>query len=649
MTLRFMKLPVSFWRSVIAFLGVGIVAGTSAAMAQSRPMGADVSSYQGGSISWTTVRSDGISFAWTKATEGTYYTDADLAINESHASSAGVFIGAYHFARPSDDPNITGAKSADTEAQFFWSKASNYVTAGGGYLVPMLDWEDTGVSNQLTAATMSLWVNEWCNDISNYARANGVTVRPVIYTGTWYSEPSSSYPGLTTAATNWPSWISAYPTGTPGNYGSPTPQTSAPGNTFPWSTWNIWQYGDTNWSGGDSDVFNGTTNQFLSLFLVGSTNAPRITTSPLTITAAQGANVTLTVAATGGTPLYYNWELDGTIVSSVTNYNTNSVQYMINGAQLANAGNYTVQISNSSGSVVTTPAFLSVKTPLSNAAGSVLAPPGLVNWWPGNGNAIDIVSGYNGLPANGFSYAAGETGQAFHFDGSTSYLTMTNSPADMAAPWTACMWVYRQQTPQVSAALLSDGTYTLKLEQYMNKTNSHYVGITQLGVADYVFSQNYIVPLNTWTHLAFVASGSTTTLYANGVAKGTVSAAIPLGRITMGVTDVSGTGYVDYMEGSMDDVMTLNTALTATQIQAIYNSGASGLVQAPQFTGMSTDVSGNFIFSLEGLTGSRAFIVYYSTNLLDWSVLTTLSAATGVNQFAVNPTNAAAFYRAIQP
>jgi len=140
-----------------------------------------------------------------------------------------------------------------------------------------------------------------------------------------------------------------------------------------------------------------------------------------------------------------------------------------------------------------------------------------------------------------------------------------------------------------------------------------------------------------------------TTLYANGTAKGTVSVAIPLGRMTIGVTDVSGTGYVDYMEGSMDEVMTLNTALTATQIQAIYNSGAPGLVQAPQFTGMSTDINGNFIFSLEGLTGSRAFTVYYSTNLPDWSVLTTLSAASGVNQFTVNPTNAAAFYRAIQP
>ena len=51
------------------------------AMAQNRPMGTDVSSYQGGGIDWTNVRNEGIYFAWTKATEGVDYQDADFATN----------------------------------------------------------------------------------------------------------------------------------------------------------------------------------------------------------------------------------------------------------------------------------------------------------------------------------------------------------------------------------------------------------------------------------------------------------------------------------------------------------------------------------------------------------------------------------------
>jgi GH25 family lysozyme M1 (1,4-beta-N-acetylmuramidase) len=617
------------------------------AVAQTRPMGTDVSSFQP-SINWPALRTDGISFAWTKATEGTYYQDAYFASHETGAVAAGVLIGAYHFARPSDDPNITGANSADTEAQYFWSFASNYVQAGGNYLVPMLDWEDPGVTNtslHFTAAVLSAWANEWCMDVSNYARANGVILQPVIYTGTWYSNPANGYPGLTTAVTNWPAWLAAYPDCTGNACGSPTPQTSAPGGTYPWTTWNIWQYGDTNWSGGDSDVFNGTTNQFLQLFLVGSTNAPHILTAPATMTVAQASNVTLSASASGGTPLYYRWQFNGTTVASMTNFNTSAAQFTITNAQVTNAGVYTVQISNAYGTVITTPAVLSVVAPWVNAPGAVVAPGGLVDLWTGNGNTIDIVSGQNAVPANGFTYAAGQAGMAFHFDGSTSYLTVTNSPASIAVPWTACVWVYRQQTPQTSAALISDGTNTLKLEQY---DNTHDVGMTELSVEDWSFSPAYSVPLNTWTHLAFVASGSTTSLYVNGVAEGTISAAIPLGRKTLGATDVTGTGYVDYLEGSMSQFLLFNKALSAGQIQSIYNAGAAGLVEAPQFLGISPDGNGNLVYSMEGLTGAKTYVVDFSTNLINWSLLLNISAETGTAQFTITPTNSATFYRLIQ-
>ena len=49
------------------------------ALAQ-RPLGVDVSSYQGGGINWGSVKGSGISFAWAKATEGTYDDDADFVV-----------------------------------------------------------------------------------------------------------------------------------------------------------------------------------------------------------------------------------------------------------------------------------------------------------------------------------------------------------------------------------------------------------------------------------------------------------------------------------------------------------------------------------------------------------------------------------------
>ena len=121
------SLPEKFRR--LAFLLFFLALGTAEGFAQ-RPLGTDVSHYQG-SINWTPVKNAGVTFAWAKATEATYYTDPTFTANETGARGAGIYIGAYHFARPSANPNITGPNSADSEAAYFWSVAGNYIQGRG--------------------------------------------------------------------------------------------------------------------------------------------------------------------------------------------------------------------------------------------------------------------------------------------------------------------------------------------------------------------------------------------------------------------------------------------------------------------------------------------------------------------------------------
>src|SRR5580698_6351194 len=49
-------------------------------------------------------------------------------------------------------------------------------------------------------------------------------------------------------------------------------------------------------------------------------------------------------------------------------------------------------------------------------------PPGLVDWWPANGNANDIVGTNNGVipDTNSVSFGSGEVGEAFVFSGIAS-------------------------------------------------------------------------------------------------------------------------------------------------------------------------------------------------------------------------------------
>jgi len=55
--------------------------------------------------------------------------------------------------------------------------------------------------------------------------------------------------------------------------------------------------------------------------------------------------------------------------------------------------------------------------------------PGLVAWWKGEGNANDSAGTNNPSVVSGIKYNDGEVGQAFHFDGSTSLITVPRSPS----------------------------------------------------------------------------------------------------------------------------------------------------------------------------------------------------------------------------
>ena len=52
-----------------------------------------------------------------------------------------------------------------------------------------------------------------------------------------------------------------------------------------------------------------------------------------------------------------------------------------------------------------------------------------MGWWPGEGNANDVVGANNGTLVNGVSFANGVVGQAFSFDGVSSYVSIPDSPS----------------------------------------------------------------------------------------------------------------------------------------------------------------------------------------------------------------------------
>jgi M6 family metalloprotease-like protein len=85
--------------------------------------------------------------------------------------------------------------------------------------------------------------------------------------------------------------------------------------------------------------------------------APVITVPPQNVAAAAGANVTFTVTATGTGPFAYQWLFNGVAIPGAT-----GATLTLANVQAANAGNYSVRVSNASGSTTSAPAVLDVIT-----------------------------------------------------------------------------------------------------------------------------------------------------------------------------------------------------------------------------------------------------------------------------------------------
>lgn len=366
--------------------------------------------------------------------------------------------------------------------------------------------------------------------------------------------------------------------------------------------------------------------------------APFFTSQPQNELVVAGNSATFSVSVSSGTNSFNTqWYFNSTVIPGAT-----TTSYTISNAQTNNVGSYYVTVSNSFGSSTSSIAYLSV---VSNSPGAVLAPSNIVDWWPADGNPVDLVSGNNGTLVNNVTYTNGESGQAFHFDGISSYVNL--GAANLTPPWTLSVWAYRESSLSNGSIIMGDGSkYYIKLEQNSSGTNSYQVGITQLAYADTAF--NYKTPSNIWTHLAFVASSSTVSLYANGAFQGSITTNnFPLPRGFMG-TGSTGTKFINILHGALDDIQVYSRMLSPAEINSIYTAGSAGLVRAPQFTEFN-ETNGTLSLSFEGLTG-KTFTIYSSTNLVTWTPVTTLANPGGTNIYAEAVTDSSAkFFRVSQP
>jgi uncharacterized repeat protein (TIGR03803 family) len=208
---------------------------------------------------------------------------------------------------------------------------------------------------------------------------------------------------------------------------------------------------------------------------------------------------------------------------------------------------------------------------------SCLPPPsGLVAWWPGQTNALDVVGGDSGILNNGVSFGLGIVGSAFSFTGTNQAVLIpysTNTDLSAVSGWTIEAWV----NPSSYANALYPTIYSFGYWGASLGLNSQ-TGVPESFVNNTSPLEGSIpAPLGEWSHLALTYDGTNRVLYINGIMAG--SAATKAAASSATGSAIGSTVPIDpdsSFNGLIDEVSIYNRALLPAEIAEIYSAASFG-------------------------------------------------------------------------
>lgn len=232
-----------------------------------------------------------------------------------------------------------------------------------------------------------------------------------------------------------------------------------------------------------------------------------------------------------------------------------------------------------------------------------VAPPGnMVAWWPGDGNANDIISGNNGTLENGATFASGAVAQAFALDGVNQYVDAGNRPSLQVSSgdFTVDAWVKFDTLGGLAATCSGGGGTNCDMsiaDKMLDATGVNTNGWRLIKQADNHFwfclgggsfngctpggpltvRSNTFVTTGQWYFVAGVKAGNMLSIYVNG----SQESSITLGSsfLDTNSTDLligAHAGEGAYLDGEVDEVELFNRALAPLEIQALYDAGSAG-------------------------------------------------------------------------
>jgi uncharacterized protein (TIGR03437 family) len=225
-------------------------------------------------------------------------------------------------------------------------------------------------------------------------------------------------------------------------------------------------------------------------------------------------------------------------------------------------------------------------------------PEGRVSWWPAEGDARDRWDGNHGQLEGGAGYAVGQVGQAFSFDG-TGHVRVANNVNLNVQTLTIEAWIRTGGTTDVAlvgviaakSGVDAFSGYEFAIGRPSQSGVLRFLLNGGAGGADFLGTTS--VTNNVFHHVAATYDGAMMKIYVDGNldAQKAVSLTInyPSGRPLM-IGKREHSSIPGPFSGLIDEVALYNRALSASEIQSIYNAGKLGkcsvsIVSAASFSG----------------------------------------------------------------
>jgi len=329
---------------------------------------------------------------------------------------------------------------------------------------------------------------------------------------------------------------------------------------------------------------------------------PSIVDQPQSQAISRGEDVKFVASIFGSRPFRYQWRFNGQNLASATN-----AALILEKVQSNRIGNYSVFVSNSVGTVLSSSAALT----LLPAPDCTQTPPGLISWWPGDGNGADTMGTNNIAAFSPTLYVTGKLNRAFSFNGVSSRVQVNSSPSlnfNTNADFSIEMWIKAGASNSTYARvplleklgsfldlprLESSAGYSLSLNQgRLAFSLGSLKGLTAV-------ASNYISPgpdlRDTMFHHVAVSVNRKATnggnLYVDGQLVLTFDPTPQNGNLTtqsplfIGAPAYSGLGLPQssYFGGLIDEPAIYGRALSTAEILTIRNAGAAGRCKVRPF------------------------------------------------------------------